>query len=312
MRGSKLISRRQFGVLGVGVAAAAGCSFAFPAPAAGVTAQQVFDRVREKAAPDWSLAPPTGLIAGSPDTAVRGVVTTPEATVDVIRQAAKSGANLIFTCEPTFFSRADGRKLPGPGGGGGRGPQEISAADPVLAAKKALVEQNGLVIYRVADKWTGSEDRSLALAEAMGWAKGRSADDPLIYTFSGGEFGKVLAEMKQKLAIRGGMRVIGDNSWKMQSVAILTGLHPLADLVKYLPKADMVIVGESRDWEGPEYFVDAKAAGMKKGYAQIGRVVSEDPGMLAFSKWMRGFVTEVPVQSIPATDPYWRPANDRA
>jgi hypothetical protein len=104
------------------------------------------------------------------------------------------------------------------------------------------------------------------------------------------------------------MRVVGDPHMKVQRVALLPGLRPLSDVLKYLPQSDLVIIGETRDWEGPEYSSDANAAGFKKGYAQIGRVVSEDPGMLAFSKWLGSFVKEVPIQAIAAGDPYWRPA----
>jgi hypothetical protein len=142
----------------------------------------------------------------------------------------------------------------------------------------------------------------------MGWAGNRSADDPLRYTIPARPLGSILADIHQKLGARGGLRVIGDSRTSIQRVAVLPGLRPLPDLLRYLPQCDLLLLGESRDWEGPEYASDADFAGLKKGYAQIGRVVSEDPGMAAFSKWIATFVKEVPVQTIPATDPFWRPA----
>ena len=307
------LSRRHFAILAGGAAAISRYGFASlaaPAPSeSALSAQQVMDRIGSHANAAWQQTPPRGLIAGNPDTPVRGVATTAMATMDVLKQAAKSGLNLVLTYEPTYFSQSDGRTLPsgrGPQGGPGGG-QPLSPTDPVLVAKKAFIEKNGLVIYRVGDHWQAGEDLSLALAATMGWTNHRVADDPLSYTIPPRTLGDVLAELKLKLAIRGGMRVVGDPRSSVQHIAVLPGLRPMPDLLHYLPKSDLVIIGETRDWEGPEYSSDANAAGLKKGYAQIGRVVSEDPGMVSFSRWLQTFVKEVPVQAIAATDPYWRP-----
>ena len=45
--------------------------------------------------------------AGDPATAVTGIVTTALASLDVLGRAVKAGANLIITCEPTFYTHAD-------------------------------------------------------------------------------------------------------------------------------------------------------------------------------------------------------------
>jgi hypothetical protein len=316
------LSRREFAVMAAGAAAAARCGIS-PLAAqskSSLTAQQLIDRIHQHAGAGWPRNASAGLKAGSPDTPVRGIVSTSMATVEVLRQAVKSGANLIFTCEPTFFGVNEGApqaprtQAPVMAQAGGQpqgGPlrqQGVASTDPILLAKKALIDQNGLVIYRIGDHWTAGEDLSLALAAAMGWASNRSADDPLRYTIPARPLGAILADIRQRLGARGGLRVIGDSRTVIQRVAVLPGLRPLPDLLKYLPQSDLLLLGESRDWEGPEYASDADFAGLKKGYAQIGRVVSEDPGMAAFSTWVQTFVKEVPVQTIPATDPFWRPA----
>ena len=307
-----LLSRRQFAVLTAGIAATTriGLSSASAQVKATLTAQQVVDRLHEKAASGWPKNASAGIKAGSADTAVRGVATTSMATLDVLKQAAKSGLNLVLTYEPTFFSRSDGGPEPAGRSGqagppGGRG---VPANDPILLAKKKFIEENGLVVYRVGDHWQTGEDLSLALGTTLGWSKSRTAEDPLRYTIPASPLSEVLVEMKQKLGIRGGMRVMGDPHTRIQRVAILPGIRTLADLLKYLPESDLVIAGETRDWEGIEYGADTNAAGFKKGLATIGRVVSEDPGMVSLSTWIKTFVTEVPVQAIAAMDPYWRPA----
>jgi hypothetical protein len=104
------------------------------------------------------------------------------------------------------------------------------------------------------------------------------------------------------------LRVVGDPAAKIRRVAVLPGLQPLSVLTARLPAADLIVIGESRDWEGAEYAGDTVAAGEKKGLIAIGRVVSEDPGMRACSDWMKTFIKEVPVQWISTGEPFWRPA----
>ena len=209
---------------------------------------------------------------------------------------------------PPYFSLADGRTPPvSPNRRPGGGQPGISPTDPILLAKKQLIDKNNLIIYRVADRWKSSEDFSLALGATLGWSKGRINTDAVSYTIPARPLSEAVTEIKSKLNIRGGMRVVGKPGTTIQRVAILPGLRSLADLLQIFPKSDLVLIGETRDWEGAEYSSDAVAAGMKKAYVQVGRIVTEDPGMGAFSKWMQEFITEVPIHNIPATDPYWRP-----
>lgn len=51
----------------------------------------------------------------------------------------------------------------------------------------------------------------------------------------------------------------------------------------------------------------ANTAGQRKGMIIIGHWVSEDQGMRLTADWLKSFVPEVPVQWIPAGDPFWRP-----
>ncbi len=59
------------------------------------------------------------------------------ATYEVIQQAAQLGANLIITHEPTFYGHLDDT--------------DWLKDDPVYAAKRQLIEQHNLVIWRFHD-----------------------------------------------------------------------------------------------------------------------------------------------------------------
>ena len=39
----------------------------------------------------------------------------------------------------------------------------------------------------------------------------------------------------------------------------------------------------------------------------VGHWVSEDQGMRLCADWLKSFIAEVPVEWIPAGDPFWRP-----
>jgi putative NIF3 family GTP cyclohydrolase 1 type 2 len=69
----------------------------------------------------------------------------------------------------------------------------------------------------------------------------------------------------------------------------------------------VLVVGEQREWEGVEYAQDTVAAGHKKGLIILGHAISEDPGMDECARWLKTFITEVPIEFIPAGEPFWRP-----
>ncbi len=74
---------------------------------AGLTVQDVMARVQQALGGTAPATSADGLKAGRPDLLVTGIATAPIATVEIIRRAKAAGCNLIVTCEPTFYSRAD-------------------------------------------------------------------------------------------------------------------------------------------------------------------------------------------------------------
>ena len=54
-----------------------------------------------------------------------------------------------------------------------------------------------------------------------------------------------------------------------------------------------------------EYAQDAIAAGMKKALIVLGHAISEENGMSECARWLKTFVTEVPVEFVPAGEPFW-------
>jgi putative NIF3 family GTP cyclohydrolase 1 type 2 len=299
------ISRRRFAELtGAGILAAR--------PLVGqpktVTAQQVVERVRKNIGGAWAENSLDAFKAGDPATQLTGIATTAMATMDVLARASREKANLIITLEPTFFGRLDG--MPSATAGGGRGQTGVSLDDPVYLAKKAFIQKNGLVIWRFTDHWRTRKPDPFAtgMEQTMGWSKYRVKDDPFRYDLPGATLASLADDLAKRLKARAGIRVVGDPSTKVRRLTFLPGLSNLAATMKALPECDVVLAGETREWESVEYAHDTVASGEKKGLIMLGRILSQDPGMNVCADWLKSMVPEVPVRWLSAGDPYWRPA----
>ena len=286
-------SRREFVVAGAAALASIGAA---RLPRFELTAQQAIDRVRARVGVPWRETTVDTFKAGDPQTVVTGIATTAMATLPILRQAAGAGRNLIVTCEPTFYN---GNDDPG-----------TRANDPVYLAKKAFIDEHRLVVWRFSDHWGARvpNEFAAALADTLGWAKLRSADNPLIYSIPSTTVGALGAHARARLGIRGGMRVIGKAGMRVQRVLLSPGTTSLQTTIDNLPQADVILSGEPREWEAVEYVLDTAAAGRPRAMIAVGRVVSEEPGMRACAAWLRTILPEVPVDAVAVGDPYWRPS----
>ena len=230
----------------------------------------------------------------------------------MLDRAVKAGANLIVTCEPTFYARADSTAPParrfGPPGAPPP-PPEPPPFDPVFSAKDAFIRKHRLVVWRFSDHWRlrTPDPFVQGLAAALGWSRFVGAGDLTSISIPETSLGALVAHVKKSLKLRGGMRIVGDPRLRVRKVAFLPGSTSIQTSIATLPGVDVIIAGEVREWESVEYVRDAVALGGKKSLALIGRIVSEDPGMQVCAQWLKTVVPEVPSTWISAGDPYWRP-----
>jgi putative NIF3 family GTP cyclohydrolase 1 type 2 len=308
------LSRREFAAL---TAAAAVSPFACieQLSAAGpITAQDLIDRIKKNIGVEWKPDSVDTFKAGAPSTFASGIVTTSMATLPVLRQAMKAGANVIISAQPTFYARADTPTPPPPRGGGSAG------LDRVFAAKNEFIARNNLVVFRLSDHWRLRQPdpfaQGLARALGLGGSKeqdppylvGSTKQDPAYLTISAVTLDAMASSVKKTLRSRGGIRVVGDPRMTIRRVGLLPGTTPIQSALRMLPNVDVIIAGEVREWESVEYVRDQVFRGAKKGLILVGHVVSEEPGMDVCANWLRTFISEVPIRHISAGDPYWRPA----
>ncbi len=282
------ISRRQFALV------SGSALFTAQAQSNSITAKQVIERIQKNVGVPWRTETVDTFKAGNPETSVKGIATSVMSTLEVLQKAASAGKNLIISHEPTFYNHEDQTK--------------DFTADPVYQQKQALIQKHDLVVWRFHDHWHARKPDAMlvGLAQALGWEQYQAKDNPRRCVVPSMTVGDMAAHIQNKMNIRA-MRVVGDPAAKVSNVTLNPGYTQLQGAVRSLQNSDVLICGEPREWEGVEYAQDAVTAGEKKALIILGHAVSEDPGMKLCASWLKGFVTEVPIEWIPAGEPVWRP-----
>lgn len=259
----------------------------------GLTAQQVADQIRVSVGVPWRPQTVDGFKAGDPSTVVTGIATTVMASTDTLRRAVAARQNFIVTQEPLFYSANDD-----PGN---------RAKDPVFLAKKALIDEHRLVVWRFSEHWNARQpnEAARALAATLKWTGSEVADTPQTYRIPETTLGGLVAQIRSRLPLRGGLRMVGQSGLRVRTVYLAPGTTSLASAATSLQKADVILAGEPREWEAIPYTLDTWSAERGKGLIAVGRVVSEGPSMQACAAWLRSLLPEVRVEPMSAIDPYW-------
>ncbi|WP_274365394.1 Nif3-like dinuclear metal center hexameric protein [Paenibacillus thermotolerans] len=252
------------------------------------SAGQIIERLFQPAARQGATV--DGIVAGSPDTVVTGIVTTFVASQYVLEQAAALGANLVITHEGIYYSHhSNTSPLTG---------------DPVFLTKKAWVESSGMVVYRNHDHIHRSlPDRiTSGLIEALEWQDDVKEQLPeaSIVRIPVMELRELIAALKQKLKLPY-VRFVGDLTAPCSRVGVAVGYRGVGAVAVPLFQdweLDVLIAGEGPEWETPEYVRDALHQGRKKALVLIGHAASEEPGMRRLAAQLQEGCPDIPVYFI--------------
>lgn len=258
------------------------------------SAREVVERIQKHVNVPWRTGKTIDTFkAGDPETPVTGIATTFIATMDVLRRAAASGKNLIVTHEPTFYNHEDAAA-------GFEG-------DAVTVEKKAFIEQHHLVVWRFHDHshLHRPDMINAGMVEKLGWAKYKRPGDEILFDIPETTVGKLASQLRLQLADNG-VRVVGNLAMKVTKVAFTPGAPPASMQIHALRRDDVevLLAGETREWETVEYARDASAQGKKKALIVLGHALTEEPGMEFVAKWLKTFIQDVPVEFIPAGQPF--------
>jgi len=284
-------SRRAFLAASLGLTATA---FIRPSRPQALTVGQVIDRIKANVGIPWQAQTVDNLIVGRPDLPVKGVASVMMATLDTVRRAYDQGYNMIITHEPTFYTHQDRT--------------DNLQQDPLYQHKREFMAERGISVLHFHDHWHRRKPDGIAtgMVRELGWERFADPEKPKRFNFPETTLARLAQQIESKLKIRT-MRVLGDPNLPVRSVLASWGNVGLESGIPYLAQADLLILGETREWEVVEYVQDAIAAGQKKGLIILGHLVSEQAGMKYCAEWLKGFITEVPVGFVPAEEPFWRP-----
>lgn len=231
---------------------------------------------------------------GDPQTPVKGIVTTMFATMEVLKAAVEKNCNLIIVHEPLYYNHLD--------------ETDKLKNDPVFLEKQKYIKDHKLVIWRFHDYIHSMKPDgiSMGMIEKLGWkeyaVKGSLEQFKLPQT--------TLEDLLKYLKTRFPeytFYVIGKPGLKVSNVKLAAGAPGSMYHISLLEEnnTDVVIAGESPQWETYEYARDAVSQGRNKAVVFIGHIASEEAGMDYCAKWLKTFLKDIPVNYIQ-TGPSYR------
>jgi putative NIF3 family GTP cyclohydrolase 1 type 2 len=260
-----------------------------------VTARELVEEIKKQVGVEWKKDTVDTFKAGNPDTVVTGVAVTMMATMNVLERASAKGLNFVITHEPTFYAHLDT-------------PEGIPESDPVWAEKRAFIEKHGLVVWRFHDHWHMRKPDGIeaGVVRVLGWERFQRPDNQYLFVMPEITL-KELAEQVSRKLDSSVVRVVGEPEMKITKLGLSPGAAGSQREIHALEQDDVqvLLVGETREWETVEYAADAVSEGRNKALIVLGHVPSEQPGMEECARWLKGFVKNLPVEFVPAKQPFW-------
>jgi putative NIF3 family GTP cyclohydrolase 1 type 2 len=259
-----------------------------------MTAREVVESIKKNQGIPWNDRSTRDTFKiGNPDTTVRGIATTMMTTFGMLKRANAAGLNMVITHEDTFWNDRDDTK---------------DLTDNALyKLKTEYVLKNDMVVWRNHDNMHAVTPDYTVVGELR--SAGLKAPEhtsmrPGIITIPETTLGALAEQVKRASGARA-LRCVGDPKTKVSKILVGPGYATPRMTVE----ADVVIGGEQQEADGAadniEYVMDAASLGMAKGVIMLGHVISEQAGMEDFGNWLRTFVPGVPIQFVPAEEPYW-------
>lgn len=233
------------------------------------------------------------LKSGSREHTVTGIVTTMFATIPVINQSIKLGANFIIAHEPTFYSHLD--------------KTDWLADNEVFNYKMTLLNKHQVSVWRNHDYIHSHKPDGVfsGLLDTLGWKSYSSTSEPWNISLPSTTLAQLIADLKQKLNIST-LRYIGEDNHPCSKVLLMPGAAGGERQIRAIAQnnPDVAIVGELQEWETAEFVRDARASGKKLALIVLGHTDSEDGGSTYMRDWLNQHVPEVKVTHVHSGNPF--------
>lgn len=219
----------------------------------------------------WAQSPVKDTVdtckSGDPEREISKVATCFIATPEVIKAAHAWGADLLITHEPTYYEHRDYC---------GNIPD-----DPVMQAKKQLLDATQMVTYRYHDHSHASFPDGIIAGEVKALDWDCDYDGVFEVKLHAPKTARQMAAEIEKAWGIQHVRMVGDLDAPMTYAQMMIGAFGEDNHLKALRSdhCDVLVVGETSEWRVGEYVRDAHQLGMHKAMLICGHVGSERDGM---------------------------------
>jgi putative NIF3 family GTP cyclohydrolase 1 type 2 len=258
------------------------------------TVKQVIDLIL-KEVPDAPFATTVDqLRSGRMEQEVSGMVTTMFPTIEVIEKTAKAGANFIIAHETPFYNNQD--------------ETDWLQHDDAYQYKVELLNKHKIVIWRFHDYWHRHKPDGIIMGNLikLGWEKQYDAATPRLLTLPKPMSIQAIAALtKVKLGIST-VRLVGDVKQQCKTIYLAFGYMDskmqIAAISQYKP--DLILSGETREWETVERVRDGLRMGQKTSLLVLSHSVSEEAGMEYAATWLQAKVPGTRITHIASNNPF--------
>ena len=179
--------------------------------------------------------------------------------------------------------------------------------DAVLAVKKEFIADHGLIVFRFHDTPHRMQPDMITkgIIHALGWETKQRDTTGKLFDLTPTTLGALASTITKRLGANA-TRIIGDPKARVSKVGLTEGFPGFVANrhVFQNHNLDVMVIGEDHEWEMIEYATDAIEAGQLKGMIVVGHIPSEQAGMEEVTRWLKTFITEVPIHFVPTRDPF--------
>ncbi|WP_018621731.1 Nif3-like dinuclear metal center hexameric protein [Spirosoma luteum] len=234
------------------------------------------------------------LRAGSLHQPVSGIVTTMFPTLEVIEKTVRLGANLIIAHETPFYNNED--------------QTDWLQQDDAYRYKVDLLTKHKIALWRFHDYWHAHKPDGIIMGNLMklGWGELYDADQSRLVTLPKPmRLDAIVSLVKQKLDIPW-VRVVGHEQQVCSRIYLAFGYMDSKQQIKAIQtyKPDLILSGETREWETVERVRDGLLMGEKTSLLVVSHALSEEAGMAYAAQWLAPKLTGMRISHIASGSPF--------
>ncbi len=143
----------------------------------------------------------------------------------------------------------------------------------MVAAKQRFIKDNELIVFRFHDHihQTVPDGIYKGMVDRLGWNSHEQNQPPYVYKLPETNLKELSGQLKSKFSTAT-IRVVGNPHMRVTDMGLVLGAAGSARQIEALQRDDVevLIIGETHEWETVEYVRDAATQGKKKALILLG------------------------------------------